>query len=289
MHSPLGISFPAGSGLVAFAATLGMMPLEVPESLLLNLTGQLHEGIVIRDVVNYIAMKGAELSGKKSIIFNGKIIEMEGFTSELTVEQAFELTASAAERSAAGCTINLAQEKVVEYLESNVAIIQSIIDDGYECKDAIKNRLDEINKWLADPNLLRRDVNAEFSDELEIDLAGIKEPVIAAPNNPNNACWLSEHEGVEIDEVFIGSCMTNIDHFRAAARVIAGKKIRAKKLWIVPPTRMDMACLKAEGIISVFESAGARVEVPGCSLCMGNQARVEENSSVFFNKYEEYK
>ncbi len=280
MHSPLGISFPAGSGLVAFAATLGMMPLDVPESLLLRLNGKLRNGIVLRDVVNYIAMKGAEHSGKKSI-FNGKILEMEGFTSELTVEQAFELTASVAERSGAGCTIDLAQEKVVEYLESNVTIMQSIINDGYECKDAITNRLEEIRKWLIEPNLLRRDVNADFSDELEIDLAEIEEPVIAAPNDPNNTCWLSEHKGVEIDEVFIGSCMTNINHFRAAARVLAGKKIGVNKLWIVPPTRMDMKSLRADGIIRIFENAGARIEIPGCSLCMGNQARSEENATVF--------
>ena len=280
MHSPLGISFPAGSGLVAFAATLGMMPLDVPESLLLRLNGQLNPAIVLRDVVNYITMKGNELSREKAI-FNGKIIEMEGFTNELTVEEAFELSASVAERSAAGCTIDLAQDKVVDHLKNSVDLMRRMIDSGYENKSTIKNRLNEIENWLANPELLRRDVNAEFSDKLEIDLTEIKEPVIAAPNNPDNACWLSEHQGVEIDEVFIGSCMTNIKHFKAVARVITGKKVGVKKLWIVPPTRMDMTILKEEGIINIFEEAGARIEIPGCSLCMGNQARTAENAMVF--------
>ncbi len=280
-HSPLGLSFPAGSGLVAYAAALGSMPLKMPESLLVSLEGELREGMVLRDVVNYISLKGSELAAGRESLFSGKILEFEGVTSELTVEQAFELTASAAERSAAGCTVELSETKVKEYLQSNVVLLRRMLESGYQQDAVLRGRLVEIEAWLASPELLRRDITAEYARKLRIELDRIVEPVIAAPNNPNNTCWLSEQQAVEIDEVFVGSCLTNIGHFRAVNEILQGGKIGVKELWIVPPTRMDFEQLQEEGVIDSLRAAGARVEIPGCSACMGNQARVQDNARVF--------
>ena len=284
---PIGISFPAGSGLVAFAAALGCMPLDMPESVLVKLRGEFNEGITLRDVVNYIPIAAIEQGMQSKFgegsenVFNSRILEIEGMTSELSVEQAFELSCAAAERSAAACTVDLDQGRVVEYVTSNVQLMKSMVRDGYKDTDALKKRIKEAEAWLESPTLMKRDENADFAATFELDISEIIQPALALPNNPDNVGWLSEHSGREVDEVFIGSCMTNIGHFRAAAKILEGKKIGVKRLWITPPTRMDMAQLKKEGVIDILEAAGARVEIPGCSLCMGNQARVEDNVTVF--------
>lgn len=284
---PIGISFPAGSGLVAFASALGCMPLDMPESVLVKLTGEFQEGITLRDVVNYIPIV-AIASGKQSEfgkgsvnVFNSRILEIEGMTTQLSVEQAFELSCAAAERSAAACTVDLSEERVIEYVRSNVQLMKSMVRDGYKDSGALSKRIEEAEAWLASPTLMRRDDNAEFAETLELDISKISEPALALPNNPDNVGWLSDHSGREVDEVFIGSCMTNIGHFRAAAKILEGKLIGVKRLWMTPPTRMDMEQLKKEGVIDILEAAGARIEIPGCSLCMGNQARVDDNATVF--------
>lgn len=283
---PLGISFPAGSGLVAFAGALGMMPLQMPESVLVSFTGSLKPGITLRDVVNAIPwtaiQKGlltVEKKGKVNV-FNGRILEMEGLP-DLKVEQAFELTDATAERSAAAGTIALSEATVAEFLRSNVALLRSMIRDGYGDADTLGRRIDAMEAWLADPHLTRRDPDAAFEEVIEIDLSTIDEPIVACPNDPDDVKRLSEVSGRAIDEVFIGSCMTNIGHFRAAARVLEGRTLGTNRLWIATPTRMDRAQLESEGVMDVLRDAGARIEIPGCSLCMGNQARVDDNATVF--------
>jgi aconitate hydratase 2/2-methylisocitrate dehydratase len=283
---PLGISFPAGSGLVAFAAALGVMPLNMPESVLVRFKGELQPGITLRDVVNaipYVAMqKGlltAEKQNKKNI-FSGRIMEIEGLP-DLKVEQAFELTDATAERSCAGCTIKLSVETVSEYLRSNVALLKNMVARGYQDARTIVRRIAKMEEWLANPVLMSADADAEYAEIIEIDLNEIKEPIVAAPNDPDNVKLLSEVTGDRIDEVFIGSCMTNIGHYRAAARVLEKEPPVKVRLWVCPPTRMDEHQLKEEGVYSTFGLAGARTEVPGCSLCMGNQARVGDGTTVF--------
>ncbi len=284
---PLGISFPAGSGLVAFAAALGCMPLDMPESVLVKLKGSFNEGITLRDVVNYIPIAAIEKGMQSKFgegsenVFNSRILELEGMTKELTAEQAFELSCASAERSAAACTVELGLEKAVEYVRSNVQLMKSMVRDGYQDAAALQRRIEEAEAWLAAPVLLHRDENADFAATFELDIADIVEPALALPNNPDNVGWLSAYSGKAVDEVFIGSCMTNIGHFRAAARILQGKKIGVKRLWLTPPTRMDLAQLEKEGIIDILKATGARVEIPGCSLCMGNQARVDDNATVF--------
>jgi aconitate hydratase 2 / 2-methylisocitrate dehydratase len=284
---PLGISFPAGSGLVAFAAALGAMPLDMPESILVRFKGELQPGITLRDIVNaipYVAIQQGTLTvakENKQNIFSGKIIEMEGLP-DLKLEQAFELTDATAERSAAGCTIALSEETVAEYLRSNVALLKNMVARGYGDARTILRRVKKMEEWLANPVLLKADVDAEYADVIEIDLNQIKEPLVAAPNDPDNIKTLSEVAGDPVQEVFIGSCMTNIGHYRAAAKVLEGKPaLDGVRLWIAPPTRMDETQLRKEGVYSTFQSVEARTEVPGCSLCMGNQARVEDNTTVF--------
>ncbi len=283
---PLGISFPAGSGLVAFAGALGMMPLQMPESVLVRFSGKLRPGITLRDVVNAIPwvaiQKGLMTVEKKGKInvFNGRILEMEGLP-DLKVEQAFELTDATAERSAAAGTIALSEATVAEYLRSNVALLRSLIRDGYGDGETLERRIKAMENWLANPHLMKRDDNAKFAEVIEIDLSEIDEPIVACPNDPDDVKKLSEVSGRKIDEVFIGSCMTNIGHFRAAARVLEGRNLGTNRLWIATPTRMDKTQLEAEGVMDILRKAGARIEIPGCSLCMGNQARVEDNATVF--------
>uniref|UniRef100_A0ACD5GNP2 Bifunctional aconitate hydratase 2/2-methylisocitrate dehydratase n=1 Tax=Desertifilum tharense IPPAS B-1220 TaxID=1781255 RepID=A0ACD5GNP2_9CYAN len=283
---PLGISFPAGSGLVAFAAALGAMPLDMPESVLVRFTGNLQPGVTLRDIVNaipWVAMQQGKLTvGKenKQNVFNGRIMEMEGLP-DLKVEQAFELTDATAERSCAGCTIKLGTETVSEYLRSNVALLKNMVARGYQDARTIMRRVVKMEEWLANPVLMAGDADAEYADILEIDLNQIKEPIVAAPNDPDNVKLMSECAGDKIDEVFIGSCMTNIDHYRAAAKILEGAGTVKGRLWICPPTRMDEKQLREEGVYGIFAAAGARTEMPGCSLCMGNQARVEDGATVF--------
>jgi aconitate hydratase 2/2-methylisocitrate dehydratase len=283
---PLGISFPAGSGLVAFAAALGIMPLDMPESVLVRFTGELQAGVTLRDVVNaipYIAIqKGlltVEKKNKKNI-FAGRIMEIEGLPN-LKVEQAFELTDATAERSCSGSTIKLSTETVAEYLRSNVALMKNMIARGYSDAKTLLRRIAKMEEWLANPVLMEADPDAEYAEIIEIDLNEIKEPIVAAPNDPDNVKLLSEVAGDRVDEVFIGSCMTNIGHYRAAAKVLEKESAVKARLWVAPPTRMDEFQLKEEGIYSTFGVAGARTEVPGCSLCMGNQARVADGATVF--------
>ena len=283
---PLGLSFPAGSGLVAFAGALGFMPLDMPESVLVKFSGRLQPGITLRDIVNaipYFAIKQGLLTvakkGKKNI-FNGRIIEMEGL-EELTVEQAYELTNATAERSAAGGVIALKEENVARYLRSNIALMEKMIEEGYQSADTLRRRLEACQAWLENPSLLRRDETAEYAAVIEINLEEIVEPILACPNDPDDVRLLSEVSGDKIDEVFIGSCMTNIGHFRAVARIFEGAPYLATRVWLTPPTKMDAAQLMREGLYSVFASVGARTEVPGCSLCMGNQARVRPQATVF--------
>ncbi len=283
---PLGISFPAGSGLVAFAAALGIMPLDMPESVLVRFTGELQAGVTLRDVVNaipYIAIQRGLLTVEKKNkknVFAGRIMEIEGLP-DLKVEQAFELTDATAERSCSGSTIKLSIETVAEYLRSNVALMKNMIARDYHDAKTLTRRIAKMEEWLANPVLMEADPDAEYAEIIEIDLNEIKEPIVAAPNDPDNVKLLSEVAGDRVDEVFIGSCMTNIGHYRAAAKVLEKEPPVKTRLWIAPPTRMDEFQLKEEGIYSTFGVAGARTEVPGCSLCMGNQARVADGATVF--------
>jgi len=282
---PMGISFPAGSGLVAFAAALGVMPIDMPESVLVRFKGEMQPGITLRDLVNaipYVAIqKGlltVEKKGKKNI-FNGRVLEIEGLP-DLKVEQAFELSDASAERSANGCTVHLNKEPIIEFLNSNVALLEWMITQGYQDARSLQRRIDAMRAWLANPELMERDADAEYAEIIEIDLATITEPLLACPNDPDDIKPLSELAGVEIDEVFIGSCMTNIGHYRAAGKVLENMGNLPTKLWVAPPTRMDQRQLTEEGIYSTFGRVGARTETPGCSLCMGNQARVADGATV---------
>jgi aconitate hydratase 2/2-methylisocitrate dehydratase len=283
---PLGISFPAGSGLVAFAAALGIMPLDMPESVLVRFKGSMQPGVTLRDLVNAIpwaALKTGELTvakkGKKNL-FNGRIIEIEGLPN-LTVEQAFELSDATAERSAAGCTIRLSHHSIAEYLRSNVVLLRSMITAGYEDEKTLARRADKMEEWLKNPVLLEPDADAEYAKVIEINLSEIKEPLLACPNDPDDIKTLSEVAGTKIDEVFIGSCMTNIGHFRAAGNLLAKfAQPVPTRLWMAPPTRMDESQLVEEGVYAKFAGAGARTEMPGCSLCMGNQAQVKPGATV---------
>lgn len=282
---PMGISFPAGSGLVAFASALGVMPVDMPESVLVRFKGEMQPGITLRDLVNaipYTAIQKGLLTvdkkGKKNI-FNGRVLEIEGLPN-LKVEQAFELSDASAERSANGCTVHLNKEPVIEFLNSNVALLEWMIAQDYEDKRSLQRRIDAMKAWLANPELMERDADAEYAEVIEIDLANIKEPLLACPNDPDDIKPLSAVAGVEIDEVFIGSCMTNIGHYRAAGKVLENMGNLPTKLWVAPPTRMDQHQLTEEGIYSIFGRVGARTETPGCSLCMGNQARVADGATV---------
>ena len=282
---PIGISFPAGSGLVAFGAATGVMPLDMPESVLVRFKGEMQPGITLRDLVHAIplyAIKAGLLTvakaGKKNV-FSGRILEIEGLPN-LKVEQAFELSDASAERSAAGCTVKLNKEPVAEYLKSNVVLMKNMIADGYADARTLARRIEKVEAWLANPSLLEADKDAEYAAVIEIDLAELTEPVLCCPNDPDDAKLLSEVAGAKIDEVFIGSCMTNIGHFRAASNLLAGKRDIPVKLWLAPPTKMDAQELTREGHYGVFGAAGARTEMPGCSLCMGNQAQVREGATV---------
>ncbi len=284
---PIGISFPAGSGLVAFAGALGFMPLDMPESVLVRFKGKRNPGITLRDVVNaipYFAIQQGLLTvpkKNKKNIFNGRILEMEGMP-ELSVEQAFELTDAAAERSAAAGCIKLSEESVATYLRSNVALMQKMIEEGYQDPETLQKRIDAVEEWLENPQLLEADKNAEYAAVIEIDLAKITEPILACPNDPDDVKVLSEVAGTQIQDVFLGSCMTNIGHFRAAAEIWRGQKFNpAVRTWICPPTRMDQAQLKDEALFSIYSAIGARIEIAGCSLCMGNQARVPDGVNMF--------
>ncbi|MEY3779822.1 MAG: Aconitate hydratase 2 [Pseudomonadota bacterium] len=282
---PIGISFPAGSGLVAFGAATGVMPLDMPESILVRFKGKMQPGITLRDLVHaipYYAIKAGLLTVAKSgkiNEFSGRILEIEGLP-DLKVEQAFELSDASAERSAAGCTVKLNPEPIKEYLNSNIVLMKNMIAQGYNDKRALERRIKAVEAWLANPNLLEADANAEYAHVLEIDMDQLKEPVMCCPNDPDDAKLLSEVAGTKIDEVFIGSCMTNIGHFRAASKLLEGRRDIPVKLWVAPPTKMDAAELTKEGHYGVFGAAGARTEMPGCSLCMGNQAQVREGATV---------
>ena len=282
---PIGISFPAGSGLVAFAAATGVMPLDMPESVLVRFKGTMNPGITLRDLVNaipYCAIKQGLLTvakqGKKNV-FSGRILEIEGLP-DLKVEQAFELSDASAERSAAGCTVRLNKEPIVEYIRSNITLLRWLIANGYEDACTLTRRIKAMEAWIADPNLLQADADAEYAAVIEIDLAEIKEPILACPNDPDDVKLLSEVSGIAIDEVFIGSCMTNIGHFRAAGKVLDGKKDIPTRLWVAPPTRMDAMILKEEGYYAMLGGSGARIEMPGCALCMGNQAQIRKGSTA---------
>jgi aconitate hydratase 2/2-methylisocitrate dehydratase len=283
---PLGISFPAGSGLVAFGAALGVIPLDMPESVLVKFSGEMQPGITLRDLVNaipYEALKRGlltvEKKGKKNV-YNGRILEIQGLPN-LTVEQAFELSDASAERSAGGCTIELSEESVSEYLRSNVVMLRWMIANGYGDPRTLERRARAMEEWLANPNLMKADSDAEYAEVIEINMSEIKEPLLACPNDPDDVRPLSEVAGAKIDEVFIGSCMTNIGHFRAAGKMLeASGTTIPTRLWIAPPTKMDEAQLMEEGMYNIYASAGARTEMPGCSLCMGNQARIAANSTA---------
>ena len=283
---PIGISFPAGSGLVAFGAATGVMPLDMPESVLVRFKGQMQPGVTLRDLVNAIplyAIKAGLLTvakqGKKNI-FSGRILEIEGLP-DLKVEQAFELSDASAERSAGGCTVHLNKEPIEEYITSNITMLKWMIAQGYSDVRTIKRRIAAMEAWLANPQLLKGDADAEYAAVIEIDLADIHEPIVACPNDPDDVKTLSDVAGAKIDEVFIGSCMTNIGHFRAASKLLENKRDIPVKLWMAPPTKMDAKQLSEEGHYGVLGSAGARMEMPGCSLCMGNQAQVREGATVF--------
>ncbi|TWT23512.1 bifunctional aconitate hydratase 2/2-methylisocitrate dehydratase [Luteimonas marina] len=283
---PVGISFPAGSGLVAFAAATGVMPLDMPESVLVRFKGELQPGVTLRDLVNaipYYAIKAGLLTvakqGKKNI-FSGRILEIEGLP-DLKVEQAFELSDASAERSAAGCTVRLNKEPIIEYLNSNITLLKWMIAEGYADPRSLARRIAKMEAWLADPQLLEPDADAEYAAVIDIDLAEVHEPLLACPNDPDDVKTLSDVAGTAIDEVFIGSCMTNIGHFRAAAKLLEGKRDIPTRLWVAPPTKMDASELTKEGVYGTFGTAGARMEMPGCSLCMGNQAQVREGATVF--------
>ena len=283
---PIGISFPAGSGLVAFAAATGVMPLDMPESVLVRFKGKMQPGVTLRDLVNAIplyAIKAGlltvEKKGKKNI-FSGRILEIEGLP-DLKVEQAFELSDASAERSAAGCTVHLNKEPIIEYINSNIALMKWMIANGYADARTLQRRIDAQQAWLANPQLLQGDADADYAAVIEIDLADIHEPIVACPNDPDDVKTLADVSGAVIDEVFIGSCMTNIGHFRAASKLLEGKRDIPVKLWVAPPTKMDAKQLSEEGHYGVLGTAGARMEMPGCSLCMGNQAQVKEGATVF--------
>ena len=282
---PIGISFPAGSGLVAFGAATGVMPLDMPESILVRFKGTMQPGITLRDLVHAIplyAIKAGLLTVAKQgkvNAFSGRILEIEGLP-DLKVEQAFELSDASAERSAAGCTVKLNPAPIIEYLTSNVVLMKNMIADGYLDKRTLERRIQAVEAWLANPHLLEADKDAEYAHVIEIDLAELTEPVLCCPNDPDDAKLLSAVAGVKIDEVFIGSCMTNIGHFRAASKLLEGRRDIPVKLWIAPPTKMDAHQLSEEGHYGVFGAAGARTEMPGCSLCMGNQAQVREGATV---------
>ena len=288
---PIGVSFPAGSGLVAFAAVSGAMPLNMPGSVLVRFSGRLQKGVTLRDLVNaipYYAIKRGlltvEKKGKKNV-FAGKILEIEGL-EELKVEQAFELSDASAERSAAACAVNLSIESVCEYVRSNVALIEAMIEAGYESRASLERRAAKMREWLAAPKLLRADKNARYAEVIEINLDEITEPILACPNDPDDVATLSEvladsSRPHKIDEVFVGSCMTNIGHYRALGEALRGLGTLPTRLWIAPPTKMDQALLENEGYYDIFRAVGARTEVPGCSLCMGNQARVNDGATVF--------
>ncbi len=283
---PLGISFPAGSGLVAFAAATGVMPLDMPESILVRFKGEMQPGITLRDLVHAIPLYGikqglltVEKKGKKNA-FSGRILEIEGL-DDLTVEQAFELSDASAERSAAGCTIKLSEESIAEYLKSNITMLRWMINEGYGDPRTLERRAQSMEAWLANPELMQADADAEYAEVIEIDLADIKEPIVCCPNDPDDAKTLSDVAGDKVDEVFIGSCMTNIGHFRAAGKLLdANNSALSTRMWMSPPTKMDKAQLMEEGYYNIYGRAGVRTEMPGCSLCMGNQARVAPNSTV---------
>lgn len=283
---PIGISFPAGSGLVAFAAATGVMPLDMPESVLVRFKGELQPGVTLRDLVNAIplyAIKQGLLTvakqGKKNI-FSGRILEIEGLPN-LKVEQAFELSDASAERSAAGCTVHLDKAPIIEYINSNITLLKYMIAQGYQDARSLQRRIKAMEAWLANPQLLERDADAEYAAVIEIDLANVHEPIVACPNDPDDVKTLSDVAGAKIDEVFIGSCMTNIGHFRAASKLLEGKRDIPTRLWVAPPTKMDQKQLTEEGHYGVLGTAGARMEMPGCSLCMGNQAQAREGATVF--------
>ncbi|QNM95540.1 bifunctional aconitate hydratase 2/2-methylisocitrate dehydratase [Chitinimonas koreensis] len=282
---PIGISFPAGSGLVAFAAATGVMPLDMPESVLVRFKGKMQPGVTLRDLVNAIplyAIKAGLLTvakaGKKNV-FSGRILEIEGLP-DLKVEQAFELSDASAERSAAGCTVHLDKAPIIEYMTSNITLMKTMIANGYQDARTLERRIKAMEAWIAKPELLKGDDDAEYAAVIEIDLADIHEPIVACPNDPDDVKTLSDVAGATIDEVFIGSCMTNIGHFRAASKLLEGKRDIPVKLWVAPPTKMDAEQLTAEGHYGTFGTAGARMEMPGCSLCMGNQAQVKEGATV---------
>ena len=282
---PIGISFPAGSGLVAFAAATGVMPLDMPESVLVRFKGKMQPGITLRDLVNaiplYAIKKGlltVEKQGKKNI-FSGRILEIEGLP-DLKVEQAFELSDASAERSAGGCAIQLNKEPIIEYMQSNITLMKWMIANGYEDKRTLGRRIKAMEAWIAKPELLKADANADYAEIIEIDMNEIKEPILACPNDPDDVKFLSEVAGEKIDEVFIGSCMTNIGHFRAAGKVLEGKSDIPTRLWIAPPTKMDQMVLTEEGYYGILGRTGARMETPGCSLCMGNQAQIRKGSTA---------
>ncbi|TAL86927.1 MAG: bifunctional aconitate hydratase 2/2-methylisocitrate dehydratase [Candidimonas sp.] len=282
---PIGISFPAGSGLVAFAAATGVMPLDMPESVLVRFKGNLQPGVTLRDLVNAIPLYAikqglltVETKGKKNV-FSGRILEIEGLPN-LKIEQAFELSDASAERSAAGCTVRLGKEPIIEYINSNVTLLKWMIANGYEDERTLGRRIKAMQAWLANPQLIEPDADAQYAAVIEIDLADVHEPILACPNDPDDVKTLSDVAGTHIDEVFIGSCMTNIGHFRAASKLLEGKRDIPVKLWVAPPTKMDQKQLTEEGHYGVLGSAGARMEMPGCSLCMGNQAQVREGATV---------
>ena len=283
---PIGISFPAGSGLVAFGAAMGVMPLDMPESVLVRFKGAMQPGITLRDLVNaipYAAIQKGDLTvgkqGKKNV-FNGRILEIEGLP-DLKVEQAFEFADASAERSANGCTVRLSPAPVIEYLNSNIVLMEHLIAKAYQDARTLQRRIDAMRAWLDNPSLLEPDVDAEYAYVLEIDLNEIKEPLLACPNDPDDIKTLSAVVGDKIDEVFIGSCMTNIGHYRAAGKVLEDAGLIPTRLWVAPPTRMDEHELREEGVYAIFGRIGARIELPGCSLCMGNQARVADGATVF--------
>ncbi|OAN48008.1 aconitate hydratase B [Paramagnetospirillum marisnigri] len=282
---PIGISFPAGSGLVAFAAATGVMPLDMPESVLVRFKGKMQPGVTLRDLVNAIPLYAiraglltVEKKGKKNV-FSGRILEIEGLP-DLKVEQAFELSDAAAERSAAACSVHLDKAPIIEYMTSNITLMKWMIANGYQDARTLGRRIKAMEAWIADPKLLAPDADAEYAAVIEIDLADVKEPIVACPNDPDDVKLLSEVAGAKIDEVFIGSCMTNIGHFRAAGKVLEGKSDIPTRLWIAPPTKMDAMILNEEGYYSVLGKSGARMEMPGCSLCMGNQAQIRKGSTA---------
>ena len=282
---PIGISFPAGSGLVAFGAALGVIPLDMPESVLVKFSGKLQPGITLRDLVNaipYAAIQRNLLTvakeGKKNI-FSGRCLEIEGLP-DLKIEQAFELSDASAERSASGCTVLLDEAPIIEYLNSNIVLLRWLISEGYGDARTLERRAQKMEDWIKNPTLLKPDKNAKYAEVIEINLDEITEPLLACPNDPDDIKTLGEIGEEKIDEVFIGSCMTNIGHFRAAGKLLENTNKLPTRLWISPPTRMDKFQLEEEGFYKIYENAGVRTEIPGCSLCMGNQARVEPNATV---------